>query len=233
MRVKTIYMDLVEWVKKGENVWKLESEAFKQPIKVEIWYDEEEKKWFNDAQDEIKWIIKTHVWLLDKLEAQITEKDEELKAYEDMLCRYEKVIAGYEDKLHEKDWIINGLLKEVATSRDMIDINKWAIIKLQSVTDGILKKMTKQPSVFHDKCFISWNEPSGLWMIWLEDGDYLMIAKYTIWEHNEYVTNKDEIIFDKIHVEDQNYIPYYQLIPTTPLDNPTATVYYDLIFMPL
>jgi hypothetical protein len=41
-------------VKKGDNVWKLESEAFKKPIKIELCYDEEEKKWFNDAQDEIK-----------------------------------------------------------------------------------------------------------------------------------------------------------------------------------
>lgn len=233
MRVKTIYMDLVEWVKKWDNVWKLESEAFKKPIKVEIWYDEEEKKWFNDAQEEIKWIIKTHVGLLDKLEAQITDKDEELKAYEEMLCRYEKVIADYEKKINKKDWIITGLLKEVATSREMIDMNKWAIIQLQTLTNATIKKITKQPSVFHWECFISGDESAGLWMFWLDDGDYLMIAKYTIWEHNEYVTNKDEILFDKIHVENQNYVPFYKLIPTTPLDKPTATVYYDLIFMPL
>jgi hypothetical protein len=41
MEVKSVYMDLTEGKKKG-NVWKLESEAFKKPIKIKICYDNQE-----------------------------------------------------------------------------------------------------------------------------------------------------------------------------------------------
>ena len=48
-------------------------------------------------------------------------------------------------------------------------------------------------------------------MINIPDGDYLLIAKYVVGEHNEYVTNQDEILTDKIHVEGQHYVPFYKL----------------------
>ena len=74
MKVKTIYMDLVEWVKKGDNVWKLESEAFKKPIKVEICYDEEDKQFFNSKLEEVQKKLDTYIALSDKLESQITDR---------------------------------------------------------------------------------------------------------------------------------------------------------------
>jgi hypothetical protein len=107
------------------------------------------------------------------------------------------------------------------------------IIHLQEQTSLIQKKITKVPMVFHDKWFISWRESSGLWMINVPDGDYLLIAKYIVWEHNEYVTNQDEILMDTIHVEGQHYIPFYKLEWGTELDTPTATIYYDLVFIPM
>lgn len=233
MRVKTIYMDLVEWVKKGDNVWKLESEAFKKPIKIELWYDEEEKKWFNDAQDEIKWIIKNHVGLLDKLEDQITDLDSETKAYEAMLCRYEDVIADYEEKIKKKDETISSLTKDLADAKTTLDVHAWTIRHLIESVKLLEKKITKQPMVFHDKWFISWREGSGLWMINVPDGDYLMIMNTKVGEHNEYVTNRDQLIMDTIHVEGQHYIPFYKLEWGTELDTPTATIYYDLVFIPM
>lgn len=226
-------MDLVEGVKKGDNVWKLESEAFKKPIKIELWYDEEEKKWFNDAQDEIKWIIKNHVGLLDKLEDQITDLDRETKAYEAMLCRYEDVIADYEEKIKKKDETILSLTKDLADARTTLDVHTWTISHLIDSVKLLEKKITKQPMVFHDKWFISWRESSGLWMINIPDGDYLMIMNTKVGEHNEYVTNKDEFIVEKIKVEGQHYVPFYKLEWGTELDTPTATIYYDLVFIPM
>ena len=55
MEVKSVFMDLQEWVKKG-NVWKLESEAFKKPIEIKIWYENKELAEFNNR---FEWIEKT------------------------------------------------------------------------------------------------------------------------------------------------------------------------------
>ena len=70
-------------------------------------------------------------------------------------------------------------------------------------------------------------------MFELKDGDYLMVLNTKIWEHNEYVNNQDGLIIEKIHVEGQHYVPFYKLEWGTELDRPTATIYYDLVFMPL
>lgn len=226
-------MDLVEWVKKGDNVWKLESEAFKKPIKVEICYDEEDKQFFNAKLEEVQKKLDTYIALSDKLEAQITDQDEQIKAYEVMLSRYEDLINEYEKKLSQKEeeWI--SVLKEVADVKTTQEVHSWAIRHLNETTTQISKKVTKQPMVIHDKCFISWREPAWLWMIDIPDWDYLLNAKYVIGEHNEYVENKNDILFEKIHVEWGRYVPFYQLYWGTELDTPTATIYYDLVFMPI
>ena len=232
MEVKTIYMDLVEW-KKKDNVWKLESEAFKKPIKIEICYDDNDKKFFNDKIEEVNKTMKTHISLIDKLENQITDLDNETKAYENMLCRYEEVIKDYENKLEKKDETIESLMKEIATLKTTVETQSWAILHLQEQTKQIQQKLTKQPTVFHDKCFISGRENAWLWMYWIENGDYLMILNVKIWEHNEYVTNTDQLIVEEIHVDNELYVPFYKLEWGTELDLPTATIYYDLVFMPI
>lgn len=232
MEVKTIYLDLQEWTKKW-NVWKLESEAFKDPLKVEICYDDNDKKFFNDKIEEVNKVMKTHINLIDKLENQITDLDNETKAYENMLTRYETVIADYEDQLQEKERDIQSLIKLIADLKMVQDTHSATILQLQESTKQISQKLTKQPTVIHDKCFISGRESAWLWMINLEDGDYLMIMKVIIWEHNEYVTNSDQLFMEKIYVEWQHYVPFYKLEWGTELDTPTATIYYDLVFMPI
>ena len=70
-------------------------------------------------------------------------------------------------------------------------------------------------------------------MYWIDNGDYLMILNVKIWEHNEYVTNTDQLIVEEIHVDNELYVPFYKLEWGTELDLPTATIYYDLVFMPI
>lgn len=232
MKVKTIYMDLHEWVKKG-NVWTLESEAFKKPIKVEICYDEEDKQFFDDKMNEVYKARDKYISLTDKLEAQIDEKEKELAAYENMLCRYEEVIWEYEKQLEQKDNELSSLLKLLSDLKRTSEIHSWAILNLQNALKLITTDLSKQPVVIHDKCFISGREDTGLWMIDIPDGKYLMIMNIEIWEHNEYVTNCNQLLMDKISVEWQHYIPFYKLEWGTELDTPTATIYYDLLFIPI
>lgn len=231
MEVLSVYMDLQEWVKKG-NVWKLESEAFKKPIELKIWYDNSDIKKFEKKIDELKEDMSKYA-LADKHDLLC---DEMWKCHSHAI-RYcqdlEHSLWDTNYKLEQHIIDFHQLYKVIADLKTTVETLSGTILHLQEKNKEIEKKITKQPTVIHDKSFISWRESSGLWMIDIPDWDYLLIAKYVIWEHNEYVVNKDEILFDKIHVEGQHYIPFYKLEWGTELDTPTATIYYDLVFMPL
>lgn len=225
-------MDLTEG-KKSWNVWKLESEAFKKPIEIKIWYDNKELAEFKSKYDDLR--------------SAFDSIEEELDLWNTIQVNHEKALKEFEHKLEIQDWVIaklnekieeekkekKELYKVIADLKTTVETLSGTIIHLQERTSLISKKTAKQPSVFHDKCFISWRESSGLWMINIPDGDYLLIAKYVVWEHNEYVTNQNELLMDTIHVEGQHYIPFYKLEWGTELDTPTATIYYDLVFIPM
>lgn len=231
MEVKSVYMDLNEWVKRG-NVWRLESEAFKKPIEIKIWFENKE---LDEFKRDVAWLreeLNSKQYQLDRMQEKdwdlqnwIRITQEEIQKDRDRIRILE---MNHEQLFKERD----ALLKEVATLKTMVEMQSGTILFLQDKVKELEKKVTKQPSVFHDKCFISGHESSGLWMFNLPDGDYLMIMMTKVWEHNEYVINEDELFMDKIHVEGQHYVPFYKLEWGTELDTPTATIYYDLVFIP-
>ncbi len=232
MEVKSVYMDLVEWVK-TKWVWKLESEAFKKPIEIKIWYDNTELQQFQQKYDSLLNVfhsIEQELNLWVKLQKEQDWKIEELRKLINiqdwwMQNQWKKI----SDLVDEVQWLMK-YTWDIKTSVEMLS---GTILHLQEQTKENTQKLTKQPSVFHDKCFISGREKSGLGIIEIENGDYLMILKTVVWEHNEYVTNKNELIMEKIHVDNWHYIPFYKLDWGTELDTPTATIYYDLVFMPI
>lgn len=232
MEVKSVYMDLTEG-KKNWNVWKLESEAFKKPIEIKIWYDNKELAEFNRKYDGLHSAFLSIEKELDLWNTIQVGDQKKIKELEEYLTHNEVVMAKLNEKIDSQNEEIKSLYKVIADLKTAVEALSGTIIHLQEQTSLIQKKITKVPMVFHDKCFISWRESSGLWMINVPDGDYLLIAKYVVWEHNEYVTNQDEILMDTIHVEGQHYIPFYKLEWGTELDTPTATIYYDLVFIPM
>lgn len=232
MEVKSIYMDLVEGKKKG-NVWKLESEAFKKPIEIKIWYDNHDIKEFDSKIEELKHWLELHDRQITHLNGDNVNHNLFREEFQNKVNNKQHQIDELRWKIEEDKSEIKQLYKVIADLKTTVETQSGTILHLQEQTSLIQKKITKQPMVFHDKWFISWRESSGLWMINIPDGDYLMIAKYVVWEHNEYVTNQDEILMDKIHVEGQHYVPFYKLEWGTELDTPTATIYYDLVFMPI
>jgi hypothetical protein len=224
-------MDLQEGVKKG-NVWKLESEAFKKPIEIKIWYDNHDLLEFRETCEALDKKLHDQETRFTKLQ----EKDADLQNWiritqEEIMKDRDRVRLlemGKEQLFKERE----ALYKVVSDLKTMTETLSWTILHLQEQVKELELKTSKQPTVIHDKWFISGHEASGLWMINLPDGDYLLIAKYVVWEHNEYVTNQDELLMDKIHVEWQHYVPFYKLEWGTELDVPTATIYYDLVFIP-
>lgn len=232
MEVKSVYMDLTEG-KKSWNVWKLESEAFKKPIEIKIWYDNKELAQFNGEIEWIKSELSKQKEKLNLVAYDQTRVFEMREEFENKNNNKQQQINELRMKLEEGKSEIKSLYKVIADLKTTVETLSGTILHLQDEMKLIQKNITKVPMVFHDKSFISWRESSGLWMINIPDGDYLLIAKYVVWEHNEYVTNQDEISFDTIHVEGQHYIPFYKLEWGTELDTPTATIYYDLVFIPM
>lgn len=232
MEVKSVYMDLQEGKKKG-NVWKLESEAFKKPIEIKICYDNHELREFTTTCEALDKKISDQNREIENLKRMDADIDHWLKLTQKELFKQKDTNIFLGEEIQKNKSEISQLYKVIADAKDTIEMQSGTILKLQEQVKELEKKVTKQPMVFHDKWFISWRESSGLWMINLQDGDYLMIAKYVVGEHNEYVTNQDEITFDKIHVEGQHYVPFYKLEWGTELDTPTSTIYYDLVFLPI
>ena len=225
-------MDLQEGKKKG-NVWRLESEAFKKPIEIKIWFETTELNSFITTCESLDTKIAKQEERFIKLQEKDADLQNWIRITQEQVTRNTENLSWCMHIIEEMDSELKELYKAIADAKSVIELQSGTILKLQEQVKELEKKVTKQPTVIHDKWFISWRESSGLWMINLQDGDYLMIAKYVVGEHNEYVTNQDEITFDKIHVEGQHYVPFYKLEWGTELDTPTATIYYDLIFIPI
>lgn len=231
MEVKNVYMDLVEWKRKG-GVWKLESSKFDKPIEIKICYDNRELAQFNGRFEWIEKEIKLLWTNLDHLIEQDTYKAAQIGDLKKQLELQEKVIQEQGDKLSEQKSELKELYKAIADAKTTIETLSGTILHLQEQVKLLEKKLTKQPRVFHDKCFISWRESSGLWVYDIPDWEYLMLLNTRVGEHNEYVTNCDQLIMEKIHVS-WPYVPFYQLVWGTELDTPTATIYYDLVLIPM
>ena len=231
MEVKSVYMDLVEGKRRG-NVWRLESEAFKKPIEIKICYDNKDLAQFNSRVDEV-W--KAHKLVETNLDHEIelgVYKAAQIADLKKQVELQEKVIQEQWNKLSEQGSELKELYKAIADAKNVIEMQSGTILKLQEQVKLLEKKTTKQPMVFHDKQFISWRESAGLRVCDIPDGEYLMLLNTKVWEHNEYVNNEDGLIMEKIHVSGP-YIPFYKLEWGTELDTPTATIYYDLVFMPI
>lgn len=225
-------MDLQEWVKKG-NVWKLESEAFKKPIEIKIWYDNHDIKEFDSKIEELKHWLELHDRQITHLNGDNVNHNLFREEFQNKVNNKQQQINELREKIENQNKEIGSLYKVIADLKTMVETLSGTTIHLQEQTKLIQQKITKQPTIIHDKWFISWRESCGLWMINIPDGDYLLIMNTRVGEHNEFVTNQNELIMEKIHVEGQHYVPFYKLEWGTELDTPTATIYYDLVFIPM
>lgn len=231
MQVKKVYMDLQEWVKKW-NVWKLECDAFKKPIELEIHYDAEDLEYLDH---DIEWLYDIANDLNREIKS-LKAENEKLKEKQDHLLEWYMNAMNHITELTDQNGEQNDLIKELTKTiwnqNNTIESMSGTILHTAKKLNEIEQKITKQPMVFNDKSFVSWYEWVVLDGLDIADGEYLVISKFVVWEHNEYVENKDEILFDKVHING-GYDIWYQLEWNwTELDTPTATIYYNLVFIP-
>lgn len=235
MEVKSIYLDLqkAELNKKGKkSVWKLESEAFKEPLELKIGYDDEDLKLaYREIAD-----IKHEQELLDKkiirLDGDNVNHNLFREEFQNKINNKQEQINELRLKIENQNKEISQLYKVIADAKTMIETQSGTILHLQDKVKELEKKTSKQPMVFKGTTFLSGHERVGLWILDVPSGEYLLIEKYLLLEANEFVTNMDGLKFNKITVADNQYIPMYNLFWWTPLDTPTAKVFRDLIFIP-
>ena len=231
MQVKKVYMDLQEWVKKW-NVWKLECDAFKKPIELEIALDDTEIQLFNSHIDDIYKVIDRKDGEIKELKAQIKKLEEKQEHLLEWYMNAMNHITELADQNGEQNDLINELNKKIWNENNTIESMSGTILHQWKKLNQIEQKLMVQPMVFNDKSFISWYEWVVLDSLDIADGEYLVISKFMVGEHNEYVENKNEILFDKVHING-GYDIWYQLEWNwTELDTPTATIYYNLVFIP-
>lgn len=234
MEVTRVYMDLQEWVpskKSWKTVWKLESEAFKKPLELEIHYDNTELKQFYEKVKEVTDLLEKKQEYIELLEEKIDKLEKKHERLLDWYLTSMNQVAELAEQNGEQNDIINATIKELWNTKITVEQQSGTILQANKRINEIEKKITKVPTIIRDKTFISWHELVWLKEINIPNGDYLIISKFEIWEHNEYVENQDEILFDRELVE-WWYTLRYQLKWWTDLDTPTATIYYTLVFIP-
>lgn len=234
MKVTRVYMDLQEWVpskKSWKTVWKLESEAFKKPLELEIHYDNTELKQFYEKVKEVTDLLEKKQEYIELLEEKIDKLEKKHERLLDWYLTSMNQVTELAEQNGEQNDIINATIKELWNTKITVEQQSGTILQANKRINEIEKKISKQPSVFNDKMFVSGHEMVYIWPVQVPNGDYVVIRKVVVGEHNEYVTNEDEILFEKVHVEDWYYLTY-QLEWWTDLDTPTATIYYTLVFIP-
>lgn len=235
MKITKVYLDLKE-AKPEERFWKevwvLESEAFKDPLTFQLEYEPKDLEYEQELKKEILSKIDEFQMILEKEQERsslLEANNKQLR--EEIILRDEKIQElKKESQKKEKEGIrfsqeIEVLLKRVDTLTAQLEDTEGNVTEIK-------QKLTKQPKVIHDTTFLSWIWQSYLGVIDIPDGEYLLIRQTHITEKNEFVANEDELIFDRIHVNDW-YAPEYILKGTDAVSTPTATIDRTLTFIPI
>lgn len=236
MKVAKIYVDLKEskqQKKNGKDVRVLESEAFKDPIEMDIVFDEEEKTYFKLIKDNCEEIYQ-----------QIKESLNDIKERQKI---FEKYKITTEEEINEKDKAIvrlkkenllqqtkiKQLISEIETVKEAIIWQDKEISSLTAKINQISFSVNKKPVLEKQTIFLSGVGESVLYPVNLEDGEYTLFFMGNIKEKNEYCTNKNSFIqIDEIHVKNGVRLQPYDVKGTTDIDIPTLTLNYTLFFIP-
>jgi len=236
MKVKRIYMDLKEatpGVKQGRDVRVLESEAFKDPITIDIAYDDKDKEFIETSKSVVENQVKEAWRILQKIEDKIWAWNEVIEEYREKLKEKDKKIEELTKRLEKSGKEKVQILKESDKLKNTVKSHNEQLSHYEETIEEIQKKITKEPRVFSGQSFVSWNWISALTWLKVPDGNYIVSEVLRIVEKNEYVENNDmEVHAYNLHVSDGLFVPEYDLIGTTAIDTPTATIDRTFTLLP-
>ena len=229
MQIKDFYLDLREWpqyAKKNGNVWLLESEAFKEPLKFEFTFDLEDiaklKKIEESCRDYYDMILKKESTFNNIIDG-IIEKE---KLITDSYQKLEELSKKYDlllEQIKEKENLIKE--KELQENNKIKEINS----KVNRLEEKISLPLPQKIYTNQWEEFVAWDDPYICYPYKLPGWDYVVIEQYEYEPQNEYVTNTDEIQFKQVHIENE-YYPCIHLKGKNAIDKPVSKVRLNILF---
>ena len=217
----------------GRDVRVLESETFKDPITIDIAYDDKDREFIEASKNVVESQVKEAGRILQKIEDKIGVWNEVIEEYRDKLKEKDKKIEELTKRLEKSGKEKVQILKESDKLKERVKIQDGRIHDLEQIVTKIWQKITKEPRVFSGQSFVSWNWISALTWLKVPNGNYIVSEVLRIVEKNEYVENNDmEVHAYNLHVSDGLFVPEYDLIGTTAIDTPTATIDRTFTLLP-
>ena len=234
MQVKKIYMDLKEAQPgHGGDVRVLESETFKDPITLQIAYDDKDKEFIEASKKVVEGQVREAWRILQKIDDKENERKTLISKYKEELQVKDNKIQELTKRLEKSGKEKVQLLQEANKLREKVEMQNGQIVDHEELINKLQQKTSKEPRVFRGQTFVSWNWISALTWLKVPDGDYIVSEVLKIVEKNEYVENEDmEVHAYNLHVSDNLFVPEYDLQGTTKLDTPTATIDRTFTLLP-
>ena len=236
MKVEKIYMDLKEAKledKFWKDVWVLESEAFKDPITLQIGYTDKDRERVEACKKVIENQVKDAERVLQKIEDKTQEHRDLINSYREELKKKDEKIEELEKEIEKTEKEKIKVLQETKELKTTVENQNEQLATLKEILAKIKEKISRESRVYSGQTFISWNWTSALTALKLQDWNYIALWTTKIVEKNEYVENEDvEVGGYNIHVTDGIWTPEYELKGTTQLDTPTATVNWTFTLIP-
>lgn len=232
MEIKDIYLDLREgpqYAKNQNNVWLLESEMFKDPLKLNIVYDDWDKKYIEDIKKEclkVKEDLNKEYEKVNKIIEEQTKILNDLKQYK---VEEQRIIDWYKEMQNEE----KQKRKEIKQNQKEKEKNDEEVNnKIKDLYSLIKKKPPQRIFRYTGSELISWLDPYYWEDIEIPSWDYQIIEKIHYEPQNERCLNQDTEIFYTKHISDV-YNPMIQLIGENGIDKPVAKVEIDILFFQL
>lgn len=229
MQIKDFFLDLREWpqyAKKQNNLWLLESEAFKEPLHFTFEFDSQDKKELEQTKEECKrWftLIQEREKERNKILEWLQRKEQEItKGYQ----RYQELDEKYDNllrKIKEREEKVNKKISEDNHQIENIHHELKAIRKEISLP---------QPQKVYTNTwdeFVAWTDVYYGYPFLLPHWDYIILEQYEYEPQNEYVMNQDEIKIMETYIR-WKYIPNIQLEASNMIDKPVSKVRLTVLF---
>lgn len=232
MEIKEFYLDLREgpqYAKKQDNIWLLESEMFKEPLKFGVCYDDNDKRELERIKNDclrIKDDLNKEYEKVNKIiEEQIKVLDD-LKQYK---IEEQKIIDGYKEMQNEEKQKRKDIKK---TKEEIESKTDWLDQRINELFTIINKKPDRKIFRYHWEEFISWLDLYYWEDISVPAWDYYIIEKIHYRNKNEYCINEDDIRINSYSIN-KSYNPLIQLQWSNGIDKPNALVELDILFFQL